>query len=102
MKHTPGPWEVWETFSGFIRISTARSLTSSNPDDYAVRGRIAQCPRRADGRGVHNARLIAAAPDLLLELRGLVALVAAEYPSQQETWLEGARAAIARATGEEG
>ena len=35
--------------------------------------------------------------ELVTALEDLVALVAAEYPQQQETWLANARAAIAKA-----
>jgi hypothetical protein len=46
-----------------------------------------------------NGHLIAAAPELLTALSDLVLLIAAEYPQQQQVWLEPARAAIAKAEG---
>lgn len=65
--HTPGPWTVWENRSGRLRISTVASLNSGNAKLYAhTPGRICQLPRKPNGEA--NARLIAAAPELLQAL----------------------------------
>ena len=92
-KHTPGPWVVHPTSihpavrsigtaeAGPRRICTVGS-TNGNPTDW------------------HNARLIAAAPELLEVLQEL--MVAADRVSGGPvTWLGKARAAIAKATGEQ-
>lgn len=56
---------------------------------------------RCDGSEEANARLIAAAPDLLEALVALETLLAPlAYDSTQKDWLNRACAAIAKATGE--
>jgi hypothetical protein len=49
-----------------------------------------------------NARLIAAAPELLKAIEGLMVHLNAEIPGSPGSPLEIARAAIAKATGESG
>ena len=46
-----------------------------------------------------TAKLIAAAPDLLIELEHLVKLVESQFPNSPSYLLDGARAAIAQARG---
>lgn len=77
-KHTPGPW-----YAG------CEGVYVYLPDIYATNGivTIAKCSKE-------NARLIAAAPDLLEALRGFVEC---DEPSREH--YDAARAAIARATG---
>ena len=91
-KHTPGPWKqngntVWE-------------------DGTKDRGHIAVCRLRV---GTHvpefqneaNARLIAAAPDLLAVLeKVLAAYEAAREPGHGTILIAEARAAIAKARGQ--
>lgn len=83
-KHTPGPWE----YRGHAWVQTAddKKTPIANFNFYAATEA--------------NARLIAAAPDLLESLQEL--MVAADHVSGGPvTWLEKARAAIAKATGEQ-
>lgn len=88
---TPGPW-VGSPDGWSVRAS-----------DYRVANVVATSP---DGERRHeaNARLIAAAPDLLAALEGLIAsteAVAREHPD--ELWLgseyEAAKAAVKQARG---
>ena len=79
-RHTPGPW----------RIGDAGFTVFGPPKPGALAETIAPVKSRA------NARLIAAAPDLLAALEALAALPNKHRP--EEMW-EAARAAIARATG---
>ena len=97
-KHTPGPWsyrrkgssQEWEIDSGYCPILDHQSWKGLaviyGCDDDKKNGSIV---------GDANARLIAAAPELLEALEELLA----------ETWINGAfadkaRAAIAKAKGE--
>lgn len=85
-KHTPGPWRVVE------------DRAPSSLEVYAGKTAIAECWRRADVETeIANARLIAAAPDLLKALEFVIRGV-------PDTWegVQKARAAIAKATGGEG
>lgn len=93
-KHTPGPWEA---VSNLVRTAINEDRTGG----YLV----AECPANIGNR-IEDARLIAAAPDLL------AALVAfrdggpqggrnfAEWHESYKPAIDLARAAIAKATGE--
>ncbi len=100
-KHTPGPWSVGtrgDGTPGYVycdnELGSAVAIVYGKPLEYTVFSRAEE---------IANARLIAAAPDLLEALR---------YYASPETWtinqVEGpdgdygakARAAIAKATGE--
>lgn len=102
-KHTPGPWTIrdYQDHSGNgVEVAQADSRL------YIVRDIMGNTIAQSDA----NTRLIAAAPELLEALRG--ALVAFEQaysalpddsPAQDHfmaCYIEPARAAIARATGE--
>ena len=84
-KHTPGPWEI---------------IDSSPDDDYIV-ATMANIKDESIGVGVgfgiHNANLIAAAPELL---EVLVRALPEISVCATEDILEQARSAIAKATGE--
>jgi hypothetical protein len=60
---TPGPWEIW----GGTRIVTMKPARS-----------IAEVVGRSPEEGQANARLIAAAPDLLAALKAAQPLIGAE------------------------
>jgi hypothetical protein len=84
-KHTPGPWKVTQHDMGaFIRC----------PADYIIAGPV-------DTRRGHeaNARLIAAAPELLEALREFVEAFEGCYADGEPAMIK-AKAAIAKATGE--
>ena len=87
--HTKGPWVVVNDCG--IR-GEGRSIAIASPN-----------PRANDGSMVANARLIAAAPDMLEALRMLVADFG-DYPASERPCLafDKARSAIAKATGQEG
>ncbi len=86
-KHTLGPWRV-------TRCS-----------DRGFPHQIEDCQESPVARAAlhDDARLIAAAPDLLRELQAWVDLMGpAEVPGTEGSeWLKRARAAIAQATGEQ-
>jgi hypothetical protein len=98
--HTPGPWTAAEQFDGDESLG------------IAVSARRQEIVRIYDigGEGFANARLIAAAPDLLAALRGVVLCADARGDAEpldayqtRAAMLPGqiarAYAAIARATG---
>lgn len=79
-KHTPGPWHV----ANGVQIRGARE-------------QIAKVWMMRGGEGNANARLIAAAPELLEALQ----FVMTASGEQLSTAFEQAQAAIAKATGEQ-
>jgi hypothetical protein len=89
-KHTPGPWSVdGEGIKAIVR--------DANMMIVAIRHRMPGDAHEA------NARLIAAAPDLLAALNGFVIneqnLNDEHFAGVQERLMKLARAAIAKATG---
>lgn len=85
-KHTPGPWHIGDTNTNF------------SPKVYGADGYMtADCSRiqkRTDAEEQANARLIAAAPDLLAALKSVVAIA-----DRKTVEFDNARAAIAAAEG---
>lgn len=98
-KHTPGPWVAHQRPSAPIEyghhVTTHDGLTVCNVTyqlPVSIDGQVVEATRIA------NARLIAAAPELLEALKEL--MVAADRVSAEPvTWLGKARAAIAKAEG---
>lgn len=106
-RHTPGPWVADHT--GDYADDPAKVVKICYPDGQQRHlAKVYDCYLPGDGDGDANARLIAAAPDLLAALEDLVGLAAAamhdanrdggEYDDGVE--LAAARAAIAKARGE--
>lgn len=88
VKHTPGPWEVRPNYN-----SPRRAIMRGN-QRIAVIGETSL----TDGDPGANARLIAAAPDLLFACRIACRMFAAKgFPDDSPTWLQ-CEAAIAKAT----
>jgi hypothetical protein len=110
--HTPGPWQIdsedgqWWIYGG----GDARATTGIAKCDLIVNAVMGICKqqnvigqRMPDGEREANARLIAAAPDLLDALREIVD-VGAEYYDMDSgengsPAMAAARAAIAKAEG---
>jgi len=94
MKHTQGPWAVSNYYAGKASISGK---------DW---GGFATVVTRLDGdendsvEGLANARLIAAAPDLLAALEDMLNLTLDEDDIAVSSRIAKARAAIAKAKGE--
>ena len=92
-KHTPGPWEYrpepeqpnpyWHQFK--VSFGSAGIMEGASHDRH--------------GQGAHNARLIAAAPDLLAALEEIIAEAEGGW-LRQSLIAKRARAAIAKAKGE--
>ena len=104
IKHTPGPWVVGA--SDFLDQWVCIDAPSGDPDlDYKSWEGIAmaygceESPSEGLKKANANARLIAAAPELLDALEELLAATKHLAPCQATA--EKARAAIAKAKGEE-
>lgn len=92
-KHTPGPWYTAVTVGNDIAIL---GQTAGNVCVIRI-----IYPHRSEQEQIANARLIAAAPDLLAVLQ-LALKEHDEYEAGQriyDAWVEPARAAIAKAMG---
>lgn len=92
-KHTPGPWDIEHVVYGSPG-ATANAVYVSAGGSWLCQVFNAHQPV-----GKADARLLAAAPELLEALRGLCA--AREGDAGFRAAYEAAQSAIARATGEE-
>jgi hypothetical protein len=98
-QHTPGPWRVTRDAYIIPAAHAGRPIGAHvDPEtDRATYAHVICTMAQRFGIDAANARLIAAAPELLTELQGaLMALEAYGFTQQAGT----ARAAIAKATGE--
>jgi len=89
-QHTPGPWN----YSGPCEITGRYSIFHNGPLAYCAD------TTAKPGDGEANARLIAAAPDLLELARQIVLAAEQNEGSIPADIVSGAVAAIAKATGE--
>ena len=89
-KHTPGPWVVWRDYN-VINIEHRLVAACGGSTD-------SRNQERAHNENIANARLIAAAPDMLEALQGLLSSDGRFVYGTQDR-IECARAAIAKATG---
>ncbi|HEP7878028.1 TPA: hypothetical protein VDT20_005735 [Pseudomonas aeruginosa] len=93
-KHTPGPWEIERYSDGLIQIVGDVRIVSDDEENVTT---VVEAVARGDEA---NARLIAAAPELLGALQDLDALRGPFPPSDdavEAAWRK-ASAAIAKAT----
>ena len=93
-KHTPGPWLIEAQNSHTGAIATVHNTTDVWVEIWSENWIVTGMGPEEQSA---NARLIAAAPDLLEALQRAVDLLA-RYPKHDEAWRQ-ARAAIAKATG---
>jgi len=88
-QHTPGPWRQ------VINRDKTINVVGPHDDDYS-----SEKVALINGKGVANARLIAAAPDLLAALEGLLAECKDhEVSATGQVVFDKAHFAIAKATG---
>jgi hypothetical protein len=92
-QHTPGPWLY--TQEGVDAFGIVK------PDGYSIVHLAALHNSTSASELPANARLIAAAPDLLDALRGLIRDIGVSAVYQDHPAYNAARAAIAKATGEQ-
>ena len=100
MKHTPGPWLLWGASDVFSKAGKAMVASACSPrGSNFVEYRKLEIDDADFDEACANARLIAAAPELL---EALVALRAAEWGDASEivALRNKADAAIAKVTGE--
>jgi hypothetical protein len=101
-KHTPGPWEVTDLRHGIIVRTESPNKTKFGASRYAAIGGFERSNPDQLAEALANARLIAAAPELLGALKWLAACVKTPGPHMDAfAALEKAQAAIAKATGGE-
>ena len=93
-QHTPGPWRVTQPWAGFS------SLTGANGG--LIFGLAAGCDdeKQSDEVCEANARLIAAAPDLLCALEVVLAAVNVRIDDSRIAVFDRARRVIANAKGQ--
>ena len=109
-KHTPGPWIVRDNGEGWVcPIIDSPSVGGGYYASIATATQRDPHPREGGGISTTtaraNARLIAAAPDLLAALEKAVEHYGKpggpwSVPSEPGTWIADACAAIAKAKGE--
>jgi len=89
-KHTPGPWVVYDDSND----------GKTNRIEIAARGKtVARIYHSVPAEDLPNARLIAAAPDLLEALKDTLQLLEVYCEDFEEGTRKQARAAIAKAEG---
>lgn len=90
VQHTPGPWTIYKTVN-VMGGSDGRRLVANAGGHQD--NRVAD---NGNGENEANARLIAAAPDLLAALKLVTSKTAVDYATYQESF-ESARVIIAKA-----
>ena len=106
MSHTPGPWATHKTEGNGSNISDRLEIVG--PEEGRKRSLIASIYGFKLPEGQANAQLIAAAPELLEVIREAVDSAEREMAKGRKaspglaTWLEKARAALAKARADEG
>ena len=95
-KHTPGPWEFGPSHSS---TGLAGQLVVRPAGEFPHGEWVADVGSMYDDHREANARLIAAAPDLLAALQKVVNHADAGTAAILDRLVEEARAAIAKATG---
>ncbi len=98
-KHTPGPWSITNTIMGSAETTVWPSAVVAAP--YGSVDTVCDfsfMTNKPHGEQQANARLIAAAPELLAALRAMIER--AEWHGDKDAdGLCGARAAVAKAEG---
>lgn len=92
-KHTPGPWHTGaEDIAPCIVYGT---------NGFAICNAVIHHGKHSESESIANARLIAAAPELLEACHKARALLAGSIPEEDQRIVEDSlRAAIAKATGQ--
>lgn len=95
--YTPGPWDYW---SGYNPVDELEAQITTEDGDIVIASYNRQIPE-----GEANAKLLAAAPELLEALQGMLEVYGGKYnddclpkSSSELDLIQQARAAIAKAT----
>lgn len=98
-KHTRGPWIAYETQIVKARVEIEQSHGTMKTNEYPIAAVNANLPEQ---EALANARLIAAAPELLAACRDMLTVLEEVMPRFKDyhgNWtVQSARAAIARVT----
>ena len=94
MSHTPGPWATYYDHPSCPTIAYIRPVGKPIHDEIATAYAVNDDVARAD------VRLLAAAPELLDAVRGLIRHIGTAAMYQDVPEFSAARAAIRKATGE--
>lgn len=94
--HTPGPWKQAHVVSAY---ETKRRVIVAAEDSQYAGCPVGEVYGTTDEDCKANARLIAAAPDLLHELREVLAWAREENAPLRQQEIDSIEAAIAKATG---
>jgi hypothetical protein len=97
MKHTPGPWEIVQSDHGIVVRTESPKKTRYGASRYAAIGGFERSDPQQLAEALANARLIAAAPELLEALQ--ILFERANRNSIDPFALQQAVAAIVKATG---
>ena len=97
--HTPGPWAIVDRDDSLVIKTESQAKTKYGASRYACLGGFDRHDDKQYAEAKANARLIAAAPDLLDALSVLVELVSFQICGDDHPAIINARAAIAKATG---
>lgn len=105
--HTPGPWAVHHIRAYVVPSAhAARPIGAAEDDDcdlatYAQEICAMHWPdrHRTENEVLANARLIAAAPEMLEALRRAERYISDDQPDEEGSLLKAIRAAIAKAEG---
>ncbi len=106
MEHTPGPWRAVDRKDARGNIAGISIWAGDGEDQYGLPKSVKICslPDGASLSGGHcfpeqvgNAHLIAAAPELLEALKGLLGTFAFYFPGEDSPTTKKARAAIGQA-----
>lgn len=108
MTHTPGPWEAeWESNAGYDGMTDGWNIVQHGGEDIFPVVVVDEGDNDDKAITAANARLIAAAPDLLKALGELVQSIEdmgldcdSEGGDEGIMWLDDARALLAKAKGE--
>lgn len=97
--HTPGPWEIVQMEHGIVVRTESPKKTKYNASRYAAIGGFDRSDPEQFAEALANARLIAAAPDLLGSLETILDCYNCQGTLLDEQ-IANACAAIAKAVGD--
>ena len=98
-KHTPGPWEVFDLDHAIVVRTESTNRTKFGASRYAAIGGFERSDPKQHAEAIANARLIAAAPDLLESLKDCLRRIADDEEYGDDHAVTKARAAITKAIG---
>lgn len=97
-KHTPGPWNLADSDLPVSQVAVASEKTFGRKHSTIARVVDPAFVGMSSTEGIANARLIAAAPEMLAALQDIIARLSPL--AIHESHFAMTRAAIAKATGE--